>query len=249
MFQLLEPILQLKSSTPDYVEKLFSYITRLSPNTPVQTLLKKTEYSIALIDSGPYSRNYLDYLQTLLEMKTCEYDIHRFPLWFKTEEEFYRENDIVSSMKGVYKNDLLEKGFSLQADTYWPEGETKDYTFNKPSTIFGINDELSVEHEGATMHHCVFRLYAEKIANGQYKTIFMRPKTENGANVTIGLTPFPEGLGKWYVDQTMQFEDRPITPEQAQAIRAWVNKSKNVYFIDRPTGWPQNIPFESKKQE
>lgn len=146
----------------------------------------------------------------------------------KVTEEKYASRE--SALRKLETVDMKEKDMT---------NLSRKYVIMKPSQIYGEDVIGSVEKEGADMHHCVYRQYANEIANGTYTVLYLRLREKPEESlVTIGITK--EGR----INQTYAIDDRPINTEQAAAIVEWaVSKKELVDFhsensLVTPSGWP-----------
>ena len=119
----------------------------------------------------------------------------------------------------------------------------KDYVVIPPTQIYGVDVEGSVEKEAFDLNHCLFRAYTERIIDGEYTALWLRPKKNiNQSIITIGITS--DGR----IEQTRGLHDRDATPEEARAIAAWaISKQGMLTFKSegadvRPGGWPYSVP-------
>lgn len=112
-----------------------------------------------------------------------------------------------------------------------------------PTQIYGVDVEGSVEKEAYDLSHCLFRAYTERIIDGEYTALWLRPKKNiNHSIITIGITS--DGR----IEQTRGLHDRDATPEEARAIAAWAVSKKGMLTFKsegadvRPGGWPYSVP-------
>lgn len=114
---------------------------------------------------------------------------------------------------------------------------SKDYVFRLPTKLYGDDDPLSLESEGAKQRNCVFGSYLNKLANGEYYIVCMRERgCPDDGLVTIGINR------GYVVDQTYATMDKPITREQGEAIKRWVTKVSprfggKLKLAPHPAGW------------
>ena len=118
--------------------------------------------------------------------------------------------------------------------------DIRGYLFFLPTSIYGEDQPLSVEHEGKKQHHCLFDAYQTRLAHGEYAVVFMRHKNKPEAPVvTIGITK--DGV----VNQTYGYRDSQISVEQAYAINEWILRvtalGANLRMSGRPGGWNATI--------
>ena len=117
-----------------------------------------------------------------------------------------------------------------------------DYVIISPSQIYGKHTVGSIEKEGSDMEHCVFRSYADQIANGSYTVMYLRKKdAPEESLVTIGITK--DGR----INQTFGKNDCTINSEEAMAIAEWAQaKCGLVTFVSEhnavvPGGWNRSV--------
>lgn len=119
--------------------------------------------------------------------------------------------------------------------------KSKLYSFFIPKSLYGEDENLSVEYEGKHQHNCVFNAYTDKIAKGEYNVVFMRKSSDiDSTLVTIGITA--DGT----ISQTFLAHNRGITEELALAIKEWVKEKKQkgvkISLSSLPGGWPYSVP-------
>lgn len=116
----------------------------------------------------------------------------------------------------------------------------KNYVVIMPSQIYGLGVNGSIEKEGRDMDHCVFRQYADTIANGTYTVLYLRHKdSPEKSLVTIGINQ------QGRINQTYSCHDNPINQWEAEAIIAWAKSKEGLVTFqaeDRnidvlPGGW------------
>lgn len=119
---------------------------------------------------------------------------------------------------------------------------SKIYSVIMPSQIYGEEVVGSIEKEGNDMDHCVYRSYANDIAEGKYTVLYLRRKMRPEESlVTIGITR--EGR----INQTFTFHDHSIDEQQAQAIVEWAKSKKGLVTFKsehkdvQPGGWCRSV--------
>ena len=143
----------------------------------------------------------------------------------------------------------IEDSFSARANTLSRLESTetlrkesssfRPYVVIKPTQIYGENIVGSIEIEGQDMDHCVFRQYADTIANGQYTVLYLRyANSPEESLVTIGIT------NDGRINQTYTKHDHAINDAQAAAIVAWAKSKKGLVTFKnsdgrnvQPSGW------------
>lgn len=115
----------------------------------------------------------------------------------------------------------------------------KNYVVIKPSQIYGEDVVASIEKEGRDMEHCVFRQYADSIANGTYTVMYLRyADSPEDSLITIGIAD--DGR----INQTFAKYDHSISATQAAAIAEWAESKKGLVTFKNadgitvyPSGW------------
>lgn len=139
----------------------------------------------------------------------------------RREEQAARCVEIHDAEINKEEHEKIENAFKETKKQYKGLASKKGETFGPgkllalaPSQIFGLDDPLSIQHEGAAMHHCVFRCYATNIAKGEYKIIYLRKKKDE-AYITVGIKR--DGT----IEQARRESDKPISSEDTLALKAW----------------------------
>ena len=133
---------------------------------------------------------------------------------------------------------MIEKLTAKQIVVEGLDEEKHTFCVVAPSQIYGEDTINSIEKEGHDMRHCLFRQYADQIAEGRYTVVYLRDKRcPNESLVTIGITS--DGR----INQTYAKDDKAIDPIQASAIAKWAySKRELVTFnsersVVQPGGW------------
>ena len=118
-------------------------------------------------------------------------------------------------------------------------GLLEKYTICIPSQIYDASVDYSIEREGLEMDHCVYRSYANQIADGSYTVVYLRKAARpEQVLVTIGINN--EGR----INQTFGMHDSAITTEEAKAIAEWAKTKQGLVTFKSehrdvtPGGWP-----------
>ena len=239
---------------PEGIKSLYKMIHRINDKFQNNSNKWSVERMYAEITTAYFS--FLDYGWNPEDYKIfIEFSMSGDP--DQVYEEIHTRENAANTAFGIYQNKINEAKRKVTEEKYASREsalkklETVDmkekdmtdlsrkYVVMKPTQIYGEDVIGSVEKEGADMHHCVYRQYANEIANGTYTVLYLRLREKPEESlVTIGITK--EGR----INQTYTVNDRTISTEQAAAIVEWaVSKQELVDFhsensLVTPSGWP-----------
>lgn len=168
----------------------------------------------------------------------------------KINEAVHKKNEDAYAFRKKNALRLLESNEAMAKKKVFENGDLNlfhdKYVVIAPSQIYGEERAGSIENEGKYMSHCVFRSYANKIADGEYTVMYLRLKDRPDESlVTIGITK--DGR----VNQTYGKNDDQISVEEAMAVAQWAKaKSGFVHFQGErgdvyPGGWNRGAALPS----
>lgn len=168
----------------------------------------------------------------------------------KINEAVHQKNEDAYAFRKKNALRLLESNEAMEKKKVFENGDLNlfhdKYVVIAPSQVYGEERVGSIENEGKYMSHCVFRSYANKIADGEYTVMYLRLKDRPDESlVTIGITK--DGR----INQTYGKNDEQINVEEAMAVAQWAKaKSGFVHFQGErgdvyPGGWNRGAALPS----
>ena len=109
---------------------------------------------------------YCDYVNLVRKVGLSEKN-HRYP------KDLKKEHDRLLSLYKLHKDEMLEKRFETRAK------ELAGYNMTVKNLVFLIPSSYEdLKNESEVLHHCAYRLYSEKYAEGKTNLIFIRSKDD-----------------------------------------------------------------------